>query len=557
MSSEWNPTVNGIYVRGVERGHEKAFVMAASKNNDDDDDDDDDINNYENINDDNNNNKKHTATTKLWLYYHDLGVDGYRWYIGVNIFQDHALAFVDSWSTDPCAASITTTTTTTTTTAAAIGQHRTTTATTTTATALQENNNNNNHTTTASSSSSSSSLYSREGNLPWKIYKDDEWKIDPTFQLKCYGYDLGGIDACSSTRLKQGNNNNNTATVPCIDLLGSGRYSEKEEPVKMPQIMLGTAYISALHGAGAANSEVIESPPAIALALDLGYQGLDLGSQIHPAYANERLVGQLLTTTNGNNDDNNIIRRQSVFLTTKLSPNEHGYDSTLRAAQRSLRLLRTDTIDLFLIHHPNCLMTDHCEGDWIESWKALERLLSLGAVRAIGVSNFNYDLLKRLLVGNPERGISATTSSIARAPISLLQNRADPLVQEDSRVLQLCELYGINYQAFSVLGRQHVVGPWTEYWKAPHPILANPDVIDIANRLSSKNEEEEAKIITPAQVVLRWALQKGWTVVPKTSKADRLESNRQVFHFQLSKSDMAVLDNLQAPLPRSKVDEEL
>lgn len=476
VSSDWNPAVSGGYVRGVQYRHEKAFAKAAIDGDDD------------------------NTVMDLWMYYLDLGVDGYRWFIGVDIFKDSAIAFADSWSTDPCA----------------------------------HNDN------------------STQAKLPWKVLWDGEWQIDPTFTMHCYGYEKGGIDACSPSRTKQEN------AVPCIDLQGSG---DNQNTVQMPTVMLGTAYISASHGAGADNPEVVEPPPAIEMALELDYQGLDLGSQMHPAYANERAVGTMLAANN--NSSNNC--RQSVFLTTKLSPSEHGFESTLRAAQRSLQLLRTDTIDLFLIHHPNCLMVDHCEGEWVQSWKALERLLDMGAVRAIGVSNFDHELLSHL-VGSSGDG----TKGIARAPVSLLQNRADPLALEDPRVLEFCQTYGINYQSFSVLGRQHVVGPWSDYWKAPHPILANPVVKAIANRLSA---EEAAKpppksrgktknitttTINPAQVVLRWAIQKGWTVVPKTAKADRLESNRQVSHFRLTESDMAVLDNLQAPPPFEKtVDREL
>ena len=486
VSSEWNPAVSGLYVRGVEHRHEKAYAKASTDGDDDD------------------------TVMDLWMYYQDLGVDGYRWYIGVDIFRDSAIAFADSWSTDPCANQFTT------------------------------SGANNNH-------NKNNSTY-QKGNMSWRVFRDNHWQIDPTFTMQCYGYDAGGTDACSSSRTKQNN------AVPCVDLVGSG--GGDHNVVKMPTVMLGTAYISASHGAGADNPEVVEPPPAIEMALELDYQGLDLGSQVHPAYANERAVGTMLASNKNHQSttSKHRRRRQSVFLTTKLSPSEHGFESTLRAAQRSLRLLRTDTIDLFLIHHPTCMMVDHCEGDWTQSWRALERLLDIGAVRAIGVSNFDHHLMTQL-VGDDVR----ETSGIARAPVSLLQNRADPLVMEDPKVLKLCKTHGINYQAFSVLGRQHVVGPWSPYWKAPHPILANPAVQAIANRLSAeetskpKNARDNANATTatirPAQVVLRWAIQKGWTVVPKTAKADRLEANRQLFHFHLTESDMAVLDNLQAPPP--------
>lgn len=360
----------------------------------------------------------------------------------------------------------------------------------------------------------------------WRVHNDGIWKPDPTFTIECPGLEPGGVDSCDSSST----NNNSSLPVPCVDLIGMG---SKYPPVPMPKVMLGTAYISENHGAGAQNPEVVEPPPAIEMALDIGYQGLDLGSQMHPAYANERAVGELLALRPG--------RRKSVFLTTKLSPNEHGYHSTLLAVQRSLQLLRTDTIDLYLIHHPGCLMADKCEGEWPHSWRAMEKLMGLGAIRAIGVSNFDYHQIYHLL-GDPAS--EDTHEGMARAPISLLQNRADPLALEDPNLLRLCRDHGINYQAFSVLGRQWVVGPWSEYWNAPaHPIMGHPHVEAIAKRLSSETNTK----VSPAQVILRWAVEQGWTVVPKTAKKSRLDSNRQIFHFHLTELDMGILNRLKPP----------
>ena len=352
----------------------------------------------------------------------------------------------------------------------------------------------------------------RSSRQRWSVSLEGVWHEDPGFTIQCHGIEEGGVDAC----------NQENTPVPCVELTGG---------VRMPRVMLGTAYIGEKHGAGAQNPEVVESAPAIEAAIDLDvpYQGLDLGSQMHPAYANEAAVGALLAARPG--------RRKELFLTTKLSPNEHGFQSTLKAFQRSLRLLGTDTIDLYLIHHPSCLMTDNCEGDWVQSWKAMERLYDMGAARAIGVSNFDANILTHLL------GDGDTQPGLAQAPVALLQNRADPLALEDSRVLSICQAHGINYQAFSVLGRQWVVGPWSQYWKAPHPILSHPQVQAIAQRISKEHNDS----IGPAQVVLKWALQKGWSVVPKTANVDRLESNRRLFHFNLTEADMMILDHLDAP----------
>jgi diketogulonate reductase-like aldo/keto reductase len=459
ISSEWNPHVSGVYVRGVDLKHEKAFAKASTTST----------------------SVVGSERLDLWLYSFDRGIEGFRWLIGTDIHDDNALTYMDTWSgTDPCAG--------------------------------------NNHST-------------RPDSL-WMIHKEGQWQPDHTFSMTCHGFDLGGVEACLTTN--NASSSMEDGVVPCVELVGSG---DDGNPVKMPVVMLGTAYIGASHGAGVENPEVVEPPPAIDLALDNNYQGLDLGSQIHPAYANERLVGELLAQRPN--------RRKSIFITTKLSPSEHGYHSTLRAVQRSLQLLRTDTIDLFLIHHPQCLMADHCEGDWTESWRAMERLLAIGAVRAIGVSNFDYNLLHHLVGGDGH-----AHHGIARAPVSLLQNRADPLALEDPNVLRLCQEHNINYQAFSLLGRQWIVGPWSDFWKAPtHPVLGHVHVRAIAERLSHESADEKGRktTVTSAQVILRWAIQKGWTVVPKTAKADRLDSNRRVFHFELTELDMEIIDSLKPP----------
>ena len=249
ISSTLHPTVSGVYVRGVEHKHEKAYAKAATNNE---------------VTDNTPGEGMH-----LWLFYHDLGLEGVRWYIGMDVLKDSAMAFADSWSTDPCA--------------------------------LVANNNNND-----SRANNNSTV--REGNLSWKVYRDNQWQVDPTFRIQCHGYDAGGINACPSA-------SSPIKTVPCVDLLGFGN---NQPAIPMPVVMLGTAYISASHGAGAENPDVIEPPPAIDTAvLELKYQGLDLGSQLHPAYANERAVGTMLASSDTNNtmhDNNTNGRRQSVFF---------------------------------------------------------------------------------------------------------------------------------------------------------------------------------------------------------------------------------------------------
>ena len=350
---------------------------------------------------------------EFWLFGRDGGAGGWQWFVGEDIWSDGVLAYIDTWSADPCRAAA--------------------------------------------------------GTSKWRVSQEGQWFVDDFFALECHGLDEGGVDACGGLS-------------PCVNLVAA--TATGAPAVEMPLVMLGTAYISEKHGSGATNPATVESPPAIAEALDLGYQGLDIGSQMHPAYANEALVGQLLEDRPG--------RRRSVFITTKLSPNEHGFNATLRAAQRSLKLLQTDTIDLYLIHHPSCLMAETCEGGWGDSWRAMERLLGLGAVRSIGVCNFDEQLLDHLV------------NTVARAPVALLQSRSDPLAQEGVGVLKFCQEHHIQYQAFSSLGRQWVVTPAAAYWGRMNPILASRAVLAISARCA----------VSPAQVALRWAIEKGWAVIP-------------------------------------------
>ena len=222
----------------------------------------------------------------------------------------------------------------------------------------------------------------------WMVSVDGDWVADPLTTISCE-VDRGGVEACEeegplddSSGEVAGLPAQARRTVPCARLSAGGATT----PVWMPILGLGTAYISAPHGTGAQDLRAVEQPPAIREAIARDYTLLDLGSELHQAYANERLTGELLEA-HGRRLGRR--QRQRVFLTTKLSPNEHGYAATLRAVQRSLRYLRTDVIDLYLIHHPQCLMVDQCEGTWVDSWRAMERLHGAGVLRAIGASNFD------------------------------------------------------------------------------------------------------------------------------------------------------------------------
>lgn len=184
---------------------------------------------------------------------------------------------------------------------------------------------------------------------------------------------------------------------------------------------------------------------------------------------------------------------------------------------RSLKDLGTTYLDLVLLHYPEC-WGDLCagaapEGTWRDAWAALERLYAERTVRCIGVSNFSVDQLVELL-------------GIARVKPCLVQSGSEPL--RPARALQaFCRRHGLRFEGYSTLGGQYLT-------EGRNPVLQSEAVGGLA----------AAKGRTPAQIVLRWALQQGQSVVPKTSSAKHLRENLEVFDFDLSDEEMAALEAL-------------
>jgi 2,5-diketo-D-gluconate reductase A len=236
--------------------------------------------------------------------------------------------------------------------------------------------------------------------------------------------------------------------------------------------------------------EVVEP---VATALDAGYRLIDTAK----LYGNEEGVGRAIRDSG--------LAREDVFVTTKVWNADHGYDATLRAFDESQKLLGLDVVDLYLIHWPTP------QRDlYVDTWKALERLYADGRVRAIGVSNFNVPHLQRLL---DETTVVPTVNQIELHP---------GFAQDDLRAFH--ERHGIVTESWSPLGRGH-------------GLLDNPAVTSIA----------DAHGKTPAQVVLRWHLQLGCAVIPKSTHAERIRENFDVFDVELSDDDMAALSAISEP----------
>jgi 2,5-diketo-D-gluconate reductase A len=224
-------------------------------------------------------------------------------------------------------------------------------------------------------------------------------------------------------------------------------------------------------------------------ALEAGYRHVDTAA----AYGNEEGVGQALAASG--------IARDELFVTTKLWNAHHAYDDALRAFEVSMGKLGLDVLDLYLIHWPLPR-----QDRYVEAWRALERLRAEGRVRAIGVSNFQPAHLRRLL---DETEIVPAVNQVELHPY---------FQQWDLRDFHA--RHGIVTEAWSPL--------------AQGAVLDDPAITDIA-RAHGK---------TPAQVVLRWHLQLGNVVIPKSVTPRRIEENLDVFDFELGERELEEIEHV-------------
>jgi len=233
-----------------------------------------------------------------------------------------------------------------------------------------------------------------------------------------------------------------------------------------------------------------ETAAAVTAALEAGYRSIDTAA----IYGNEAGVGRAIAESG--------IPRDELFLTSKVWNADQGYDATLRAYDASLALLGTDHLDLYLIHWP----TPKNEL-FVDTWRALEKLYADGRVRAIGVSNFEPDHLRQVIEAG---SVVPAVNQVELHPA--LQNRD---------VAAADAAYGILTEAWSPL--------------AQGAVLAEPTVTEIAERHGK----------TPAQVILRWHLQQGRIVIPKSVTPARIAENIDVFDFELSAAELDAIDALE------------
>ena len=234
-----------------------------------------------------------------------------------------------------------------------------------------------------------------------------------------------------------------------------------------------------------------DTTAAVSTALQAGYRHIDTAEM----YGNEQEVGEAIRRSG--------VDRGEVFVTSKLSNEAHRPDDARRAFDDSLKALGVDYVDLFLIHWP---LPTRYDGDYVSTWKTLEEFYRDGRARSIGVSNFQPRHLRRL------HGESEIIPAIDQIEVN-------PYLTQDE-LRGFCAEHQIAVEAWSPLGRGNVLG--------------DPTIAAIARRAAK----------TPAQVVLRWHLERGDIVFPKSVTPDRIRENIDIFDFGLSADEVEAISAL-------------
>ncbi|MBB2205452.1 aldo/keto reductase [Gluconacetobacter takamatsuzukensis] len=269
---------------------------------------------------------------------------------------------------------------------------------------------------------------------------------------------------------------------------GTDAPASRPGEVLQPRIRLDDGTIMPQLGLGVWRTPAGETADIVRHAVAAGYLAVDTAA----IYGNEEGVGDGLSD------------RPDIHVTTKLWNDDQGYDATLRACDASLRKLRRETLDLYLIHWPKPAM-----GRFVETWKAMVALRQDGRVKSIGVSNFRAEDLDRII---GETGVVPAVNQIELHPY---------FQQHALRAYN--EKHGIRTESWSPLGQGQV--------------LADPAIGEIARKHGK----------TPAQVIIRWHLDSGLIVIPKSATPKRIDENIAVFDFALEAEDMRRIAGLDRP----------
>jgi hypothetical protein len=257
-------------------------------------------------------------------------------------------------------------------------------------------------------------------------------------------------------------------------------YTTLNNGIQMPLLGLG-AYD--MHGE--------EAVKAVQQALEIGYRLIDTAEM----YGNEKAVGDAIANSN--------ISREEIFITSKVNNTSQGYDETLKAFDRSLKLLGVEYLDLYLIHWP-------IKGKRQDTWKAIEKIDSEGRTKAIGTGNYLLPFLKEL---ESYSSIVPAVNQIEFNPYLFLKNELD-----------YCKTKKIQLQAYTPLLRGKKFN--------------DPRLISLGKKYGK----------TPAQIILRWAIQQEISSIPKSSNINRLMENFDIFNFSIEAADIIFISSFDEQL---------
>jgi 2,5-diketo-D-gluconate reductase A len=259
----------------------------------------------------------------------------------------------------------------------------------------------------------------------------------------------------------------------------------------VPEIMLNNGRTIPQFGFGVFLVKPEETAAAVSTALQTGYRHIDTAE----GYGNEKEVGEAIRKSG--------LDRSDVFVTSKLANDAHRPDDARRAFDASLDALGFDYVDLFLIHWP---LPTRYDGDFVSTWRTLEEFYRDGRARSIGVSNFQAHHLRRL---HTETEVPPVIDQFEMHPY---------LTQDELRAF--CAEHQIAAEGWAPIGRGRV--------------LDDPEIVTIAQRTGK----------TPAQVVLRWHIERGDIIFPKSITPARIRENFDIFDFELSGEDVEAISAL-------------